>query len=118
MSKKEQIKKFVKENKKELAIAGISALVGGFVVYKVTKLSTEEKMLCKLLKKYGYHSEDGNKIFKDLMLAMEGSKRVCILSSDSGVSIEELGKATIDVFKEKDWNLSRHAVGMVLFTDK
>ena len=119
MSKKEKIKNFVKENKKEIAIAGISALVGGVVVYKMTGLSADEKMLLKVVKTYSKGNITGKPFVKNLAEAVDSGKNVHIFRSfNGGVTIDKLGESIVDTFEASDWDLGKHAVSMLIFTDK
>ena len=114
---KEKIKTFLKENENSITAACTGITL--FALYKAARLNVNERKLNKIINKYAYKSIDKKSLVEDLVRVLENGKRVRIFVNNAGgVTVDAIGEAVVEVFKEKEWDLTDHVTGIVLITDK
>lgn len=112
MTKVSKMKQFIKDHKKELAIAGISAISSGiFVGLGVKKMIGNEPKLYETFKNLGWDRSTVDDIFK----TMVGSNHCATFSGKTDSTIRSVGKEIIEHYESIGVDLDTPVTGLVLF---
>lgn len=120
MSIKEKIKNYVKENKNELIIFGVSAVIGGTLGgVLAAKLTTEEKALCNVLNTFEPSPETGVSMIEDIIWTMRDSNYAEMHKfNKSEITVKDFGEAIVNFYKENNISLDTPIKGAILFEDR
>lgn len=112
MTKVSKMKQFIKDHKKELTIAGISAISSGILVgLGVKKMIGNEPKLYETFKNLGWDKTTVDDIFK----TMVGSNHCATFSGKTDFTIRSVGKEIIEHYESIGVDLDTPVTGLVLF---
>lgn len=112
MNKMGKVKQFIKDHKREIAIAGISAIGGGVLVgLGVKKTIGKEPKLFETFETFGWDKS----IVQDIFNSMAGSNHCATFSGKTDSTIRSVGKKIIEHYESIGVDLDTPVNGFVLF---
>ena len=119
-TRKEKIKKYWEDHKKEIII-GSAAFVGGAVITVLSGkcINGEKLRFANRICTFGVDPNTGRTMMQDINLAMLGSNHATVFWHGDDVNVVKAGEKLIDWYKDNGYNLDETKVtGLVAFIDK